>query len=241
MRAGTDADHPGPLVTASDIERDARSAEQARGGLGDLLQRALGIARRVGDGAEDFGAAGLTIAVSTQFAQEPGVFHRAGGLLRDRFVALGQTRLEPLFKLGNPAPEIGHHVLGKRGHSLKSILPRAWWRRLKYQHTRPGCRFIWRAGRQCHLPLKTGQCLIIPPRTHLCQRHPGVFPRPGVPQRANAQVPDLETSVSLLVMNSNSTGTPSLVFAMPRRMAGMMSSGFVTRSPWPPKARAIAA
>src|SRR5437899_2265981 len=129
MRAGTDADHPGPFVTTGDIERDARGAEQASGGLGDLLQRALGIARRVGDGAQDFGAGGLTIAVSTQFAQEPGVFHRAGGLLRDRFVALGQTRLQSLLKLGNPAPEIGHHVLGKRGHSLKSILPRAWWRR----------------------------------------------------------------------------------------------------------------
>jgi hypothetical protein len=42
-------------------------------------------------------------------------------------------------------------------------------------------------------------------------------------------------------MNSSSTGTPSLVFWMPRWIAGMMSSGFVTRSPWPPKARAIAA
>jgi len=28
---------------------------------------------------------------------------------------------------------------------------------------------------KCHLPLKTGQYLIIPPRTHLCQRDPGVF------------------------------------------------------------------
>ena len=45
------------------------------------------------------------------------------------------------------------------------------------------------------------------------------------------QVPGLETSVSLLVMNSSSTGMPSLVFWMPRWMAGMMSSGFVTRSP----------
>src|SRR5437879_7207847 len=135
MRAGTDADHPGPLVTASDIERDARSAEQARSGLGDLLQRALGIARRVGDGAQDFGAAGLTIAVSTQFAQEPGVFHRAGGLLRDRFVALGQTRLQSLLKLGNPAPEIGTTALGRRGHSLKSIFPRAWCGRLNYHIT----------------------------------------------------------------------------------------------------------
>ena len=50
-------------------------------------------------------------------------------------------------------------------------------------------------------------------------------------QLAERQVPGLETSVSLLVMNSSSTGTPSLVFWMPRWMAGMMSSGFVTRSP----------
>ncbi len=39
-------------------------------------------------------------------------------------------------------------------------------------------------------------------------------------------VPGRETSVSLLVMNSSSTGMPSLVLAMPRLMAGMMSSGF---------------
>src|SRR5919197_1933457 len=43
------------------------------------------------------------------------------------------------------------------------------------------------------------------------------------------QVPGRDTSVSLLVMNSSSTGTPSWVLAMPRLMAGMMSSGFVTR------------
>ena len=57
----------------------------------------------------------------------------------------------------------------------------------------------------------------------------------------HAHVPGRETSVSLLVMNSSSTGMPSLVFAMPRRIAGMISSGLVTRSPWPPKARAMAA
>jgi hypothetical protein len=44
-------------------------------------------------------------------------------------------------------------------------------------------------------------------------------------------VPGRDTSVSLLVMNSSSTGTPSLVLAMPRLIAGMMSSGLVTRSP----------
>ena len=46
-----------------------------------------------------------------------------------------------------------------------------------------------------------------------------------------AHVPGLETSVSLEVMNSSSTGMPSLVFSMPRLIAGMMSSGLVTRSP----------
>ena len=45
------------------------------------------------------------------------------------------------------------------------------------------------------------------------------------------QVPGRDTSVSFEVMNSSSTGMPSLVFAMPRWIAGMMSSGFVTRSP----------
>jgi hypothetical protein len=44
-------------------------------------------------------------------------------------------------------------------------------------------------------------------------------------------VPGRETSVSLLVINSSSTGMPSLVLAMPRWIAGMMSSGLVTRSP----------
>ena len=53
----------------------------------------------------------------------------------------------------------------------------------------------------------------------------------AVSANAAHQVPGLETSVSLLVMNSSSTGMPSLVFSMPRLMAGMMSSGLVTRSP----------
>jgi hypothetical protein len=76
LRAGADADHPGPFATAGDIEGDAGGAEQARGGLGDLLQRPLGVARGAGDGAEDFGAGGLTIPGDAQLAQEPGVLHR---------------------------------------------------------------------------------------------------------------------------------------------------------------------
>ena len=49
--------------------------------------------------------------------------------------------------------------------------------------------------------------------------------------RGHLNTPGRETSVSLLVMNSSSTGMPSFVFWMPRWIAGMMSSGFVTRSP----------
>lgn len=40
-----------------------------------------------------------------------------------------------------------------------------------------------------------------------------------------------EIVTSLEVMNSSSAGTPFLVCSMPRLMAGMMSSGLVTRSP----------
>jgi hypothetical protein len=42
---------------------------------------------------------------------------------------------------------------------------------------------------------------------------------------------NLETSTSLLVMNSRSAGVPCLVCSMPRRIAGTISSGSVTRSP----------
>jgi hypothetical protein len=45
------------------------------------------------------------------------------------------------------------------------------------------------------------------------------------------QVPGRATSVSLEVMNSSSTGTPSCVFWMPRLIAPTISSGLVTRSP----------
>jgi hypothetical protein len=48
------------------------------------LQRLFGIARRAGDGAQDFGA---------QLSLQSGVL----------------------------LPEIGHHIRGKRGHSLKSF------------------------------------------------------------------------------------------------------------------------
>ena len=59
----------------------------------------------------------------------------------------------------------------------------------------------------------------------------GLAPNPQNVALVKPQVPGRDTSVSLLVMNSSSTGTPSFVFWMPRWMAGTMSSGFVTRSP----------
>jgi hypothetical protein len=92
FRAGTDVDRPAPFAAAGDTKRDARSAEQAGGGLGDLLQRQFGIARGAGDGAQDFGAAGLAIPDDAQLSLQPGIL----------------------------LPEIGHNVRGKRGHSAKS-------------------------------------------------------------------------------------------------------------------------
>lgn len=50
-----------------------------------------------------------------------------------------------------------------------------------------------------------------------------------------------ENSISWAVRNSRRAGTPSWVFRIARRMAGMISAGCVTRSPYPPKARAISA
>ncbi len=46
-----------------------------------------------------------------------------------------------------------------------------------------------------------------------------------------AAAQNLEIRVSLPVMNSSSTGLPALVCSMPRLIAGMISSGVVTRSP----------
>jgi hypothetical protein len=43
--------------------------------------------------------------------------------------------------------------------------------------------------------------------------------------------PKRETSTAFSVMNSSSAGVPSRVFSMPRRIAGTISSGSVTRSP----------
>src|SRR5258708_303975 len=79
------------------------------------------------------------------------------GLLRNRFVELGGGRLELLLELGNPAPEIGHHVLGKRGHSINSTSPGAWWRRAQT------------------IAAPLGQSRIISARNHLGQRYLTIF------------------------------------------------------------------
>ena len=50
-----------------------------------------------------------------------------------------------------------------------------------------------------------------------------------------------ENSISWAVRNSSRAGTPSWVLRIARLMAGMTSPGWVTRSPYPPKARAKSA
>jgi len=94
------------------MERDTRRVEQPRGGFGDLVQRPLGLARCVGDGTQDFGAAGLAILGGAQIRSAVGVIERGRVLLDDNLLVLSQTGLEPLLKVGNSPPEIGHHVLG---------------------------------------------------------------------------------------------------------------------------------
>ena len=51
----------------------------------------------------------------------------------------------------------------------------------------------------------------------------------------------LEISISFVVMNSSNAGWPRWVASIPRLSAATMSAGSVTRSPYPPKARAISA
>ena len=62
FRACTYRNRLAPLVAPGDTDRDAGGAEQTRGRLRDLLQRPFGIARRAGDGVQDFGAGDLAIA-----------------------------------------------------------------------------------------------------------------------------------------------------------------------------------
>ena len=50
-----------------------------------------------------------------------------------------------------------------------------------------------------------------------------------------------ENVISLAVRNSSRAGVPSSVLAIARLMAGTISPGSLTRSPWPPRARAKSA
>src|SRR5665647_2651739 len=89
LGASAEAEHLHPLAVLGNTKRNAGSAEQTGAGFGDLLQRLLGVTRRAGNGAQDFGTAGLAIPGGAQLSLQPGVL----------------------------LPEIGHHVRGKRGHS----------------------------------------------------------------------------------------------------------------------------
>src|SRR6476661_5781337 len=101
--------------------------------------------------------------------------------MRDRCVALGQTRLEPLLKFGNPAPEISHHVLGKRGHSLKSISPCL---RRRAQNNDQPLSGSWWTGRLV-MPLVPSNTTISDYSTPGASRPApaGHFRRPALPQR----------------------------------------------------------
>ena len=54
-------------------------------------------------------------------------------------------------------------------------------------------------------------------------------------------IPGIEIATSCEVMNSSKAGWPASVAATARRTAAPISPGSVTRSPQPPRSRAIAA
>src|SRR5690606_26954567 len=67
------------------------------------------------------------------------------------------------------------------------------------------------------------------------RRRPVMCPASGAPLRRafgeRRGYLNLETATSLAVMNSRSAGWPRSVASMPRRIAGTISAGSVTRSP----------
>ena len=71
LRDSTNAVLPGELTALGELDRNAGRAKEARGGLGDLLQRARDIARCVGDGAQDFGARLLLHPRGFQLLSQP--------------------------------------------------------------------------------------------------------------------------------------------------------------------------
>ena len=74
FRAVTDPYDLGPAIALGDLDGGAGRAKQAHGGLGDLVERAISIARSAGDGAQDVGAGVLAIPRHAQFGLQPGVF-----------------------------------------------------------------------------------------------------------------------------------------------------------------------
>ncbi|MEY9528685.1 hypothetical protein ABIF70_009826 [Bradyrhizobium japonicum] len=93
--AVADPDHPGPPVAFRNVNGGARRAEQMHGRFRDLLQRALRIARGVGDGAQDLHAGVLAVARNGKLGLQAGILRRLGSQL-------------PF--------ELGGLVLGRRGH-----------------------------------------------------------------------------------------------------------------------------
>ena len=118
MRGGANPHRLHPSVALGDADSDARGIEEVLGGFGDPLQRMLGVAMGVGDGVEDFGAGVLALGGGAQFVLETEIDQRAGGLAFDRRIPLIDSRFQLPLELGNPLLQIGHGVLGKRGHSL---------------------------------------------------------------------------------------------------------------------------
>ena len=70
--AFADADRQFELATFGNVEGHADGAEQPRRGLGDLAQRAVGVARGGGNGAQNVGGSGQSLPRLGQFALQIG-------------------------------------------------------------------------------------------------------------------------------------------------------------------------
>ncbi|MBA7467263.1 hypothetical protein ES707_02477 [subsurface metagenome] len=97
-RTGAEIDRLAPVLAFRQPDRDARAAEQARGGFGDQVQQLVVVAGEIGDGAQDFAACGLAFSRGRQLAPQIGVLDLELDLARLRLVALGaggyQARLD---------------------------------------------------------------------------------------------------------------------------------------------------
>ena len=118
LRAAAETKGVGPLAVLGKHDGDTGGTEQPRGGLCDLLQRRLGIARYGSDRAQDVGGRVLAIARNAQLAVDPGGLGPNGRLPCDGIIALGERRLEFLLQFGNPPLKVGCHFRRKRGHPV---------------------------------------------------------------------------------------------------------------------------